>query len=161
MPTLANSTRRRQISELIKGFDNFQYEKGINYYFATVDVEGTALINPIGTPLVWITASASFAEYIAQDFSGFVDSPLPDKTPICISVGDGRGVGFNDEDIQLQATTPVKMTVMFRGPAGVVEEGLDWNTGTNATNQGIFKAKLEQQSIAVGETATEVTPSYI
>lgn len=161
MPTVANSTKRRQLSELLAGYDNFQDTSGVNFHFATVDVEGTLAINPIGTPLVWDNTASSFAVYIAQDFSALTTSPLPDKTPICITVGDNRGVGFNDADVQLQATTPVKMTVLFRGDASIMEAGLDWNAGTNSTNQGLFKAKLEQQKIAITETATDVTPSFI
>jgi len=160
MPTVTNSTKRRQISELIKGYDNFQYEKGINFYFATVDVKGTAAIDPIGTPLVWNNTTSAFEVFIAQDFSAIATSPLPDKSPICLTVGDNRGVGFNEADTQLIADTATKMTVIFRGEAGVSEAGLDWGTA-NGTNQGLFKNKLEQQKIAIVESATEVTPSFI
>lgn len=161
MPVVANSTIRKRLSELIKGYDTFQDDAGVNFNFAIVDVKGTLAVDPIGTPLVWNNTTSSFEVYIAQDFSSITTSPLPDKTPICITVGDHRGRGFNDSDVQLISGTATKMCVIFRGTAAISEAGLDWNAGTNATNQGLFKTKLEQQRIAVVTDADTVNPTYV
>ena len=60
MPTTTNSTKRKMLSDLVKGYDKFQDEAGINFCFATVDVKGSATVDCIGTLLEWDSANSAF-----------------------------------------------------------------------------------------------------
>lgn len=156
MPTIANG--RRHLSELIKAKAKFDNEGFVNYNYASVPVEGSSDVDPIGTPLVWVDANSAFEVYVAQDIAAVVNSPLPDGSPICLSVGAKEGVGFNKTAITLSATAET-MTAIFRGPAGYSEEGMDWG-GAGAPAQAAFKLQLEKQGVASVATAAIADPSF-
>lgn len=91
-------------------------------------------------------------------------SPLANKASICIAVGSKEGLGFNKEDVTLSATA-VKMTAMFRGIGGVVEDLLKDSSGLfsamAADDQAEIKAALEMQDIAVESAAQDADGSYV
>ena len=89
-----------------------------------------------------------------------VNSPLPDGTVFCITVGQKEGIGFNKEDVTLSGTA-VEMTVLFRGEAGVVDGGLVWDSGVLAANQTEIKRAFEMNDIMVITAATDVVPSLL
>lgn len=159
MPDVTNGTTRTRFSDLVKGYNQFEDDYGINFCFASVDVEGSGDTDNIGIPLVWNNTDSAFNIYDAQDISAVTGSPLPDGSPICIAVGAAEGRGFNRADTTLSSTA-VKMTVMFRGPAAVVKEGFEW-ASTTETNQNEFYAQLEKQNIAVMESGTTVDPTFV
>jgi len=85
-----------------------------------------------------------------------INSPLPDGTVICITVGAKEGVGFNIEAVTLSSSA-TEMSVLFRGEAAVVDGGLIYGTGVEAeTNRA-----LEMNGIVVVAAATNVVPTYL
>lgn len=217
MPVV-NSTRKH-LSELVKGVSDIQANQGVNFNYASVDVEGSGDVNNIGKLLQWSNADSAFKplvvnadwaastaysvgdvvkpttqdglEYVAvvagtsgaseptfvnvegaettdntvtwmarRPYGADVTSPLPNKASICVAVGSKEGVGINKEDTTLSATA-VKMHVLFRGEAGIVEEGLEDFSGFAAADQAEIRAALEANGIAVESAAEEVTPSFV
>ncbi len=159
MPDVENGSTRKKLSDLVKGYNKFEDEAGVNYCFASVSVEGSGDTDNIGIPLVWSTAASAFVIYDAQDISAVTGSPLPGGLPICIAVGAAGHRGLNQSDTTLSSTA-VSMTAIYRGPAAVVKEGFDW-ASTTSTNQNEFYAQLEIQGIAVMESSTTVIPTFV
>lgn len=160
MPVVAES--RKHLSELIKGVAAFECDAKVNYNYATVSVRtvsGTADVDPIGTLVVWDNANSAFVPYVAQDISAVTGSPLPDASPVAITVGTQEGVGFNKADAAL-TTTPISMTVLFRGPAAVTREGYE-TAGIGAGDLDEFDAQMEKQGVAVVASAETVVPSFV
>jgi len=60
MPAVTNSTSRKMYSELVKGVDTYQNDAGVDFCFATVNVKGSATIDPIGTMLELNAAGTFF-----------------------------------------------------------------------------------------------------
>lgn len=60
MSTVTNSTSRKNYSDLIKGYGTYQDEAGVDFYFATVNVKGSAAIDPIGTMLEYNATGSAF-----------------------------------------------------------------------------------------------------
>ena len=60
MPTTTNSTKRKMLSDLVKGYDKFQDEAGINLCFTTVNVKGSGDVDCIGTLLEWNDTNSAF-----------------------------------------------------------------------------------------------------
>ena len=152
---------RKYLSEVLAGQGAFEHEQGIDYYFARVGVvAGSATpVEPIGQVLVW--NGTNFELYVDQDISAIAtDSTLPDGAPVCVSVGAKEGLGFNKEDVTLD-TAPVELTVVFRGPAGILSNGLEWDGGSGAPEQAAFSLQMEKQGVAVDTTADQVVPTYL
>lgn len=89
-----------------------------------------------------------------------VNSPLPDGTVFCITVGQKEGLNFNKEDVTLSSTA-TEMTVLFRGEAAVVDGGLEWDSGVAAGNKTEIKRAFEMNGIVVATAATDVVPSFV
>ena len=114
-----------------------------------VAVEGATTTETDG--VVWIARKA-YAP--ATDST----SPLPGKAQIGILVGNQFGVGFNKADVTLSATA-VTMTVLHRGDATIVDEGMVWGS-VAAADQAEFLTALEDQRITTIANGEVVTPSY-
>lgn len=159
MPVLDSG--REMFSNLVKGVSTIEREMFLNYHYVRVMVEGTTTISPIGTPLVWDATAAAFVVYVAQDLALVTAaSSLPNGSPVCITVGTREGYGFNRADVLLNNTTGVEMTVLYRGPAQIVNDAIKWGTAT-AGDQAEFIAALEDQDISVVDAAEIVDPSFI
>lgn len=87
-----------------------------------------------------------------------LDSILPNKTNICITVGDSTGLGHNPEDVA--AASSVKMTVLYRGTAVIKTDGVEWGSLTTADKAEI-KGAFERRGIIFSDSATSVTPTYL
>lgn len=87
-----------------------------------------------------------------------VDSPLPNGANICVSVGAFEGVGFNETDTTLSATS-VEMHVMFRGIGAVADAGFVWGSIAEV-DQNEFYVQLEKQGLAIVTAGTTVDPTY-
>lgn len=88
-----------------------------------------------------------------------VTSPLPNQASICLAVGAKEGLGFNKEDTSLTSTA-VKMTALFRGEAGVVQEGMEL-TGIAAADQAEIFAALQREGVSVEASAEVIDPSFV
>jgi hypothetical protein len=156
-----NATGRKYLTDLLKGVSTFHDDTHIRFNYATVTLGGTATdVDPIGTPVIWVDANSQFEIYVAQDIAATITtggSPLPDGSVIALTVGDEFGVGFNKHDLDLNDDPDA--TVLFRGDAGVVDEGIEWGTA-DATAQAAFWAQLEKQRITRVANAEVVTPAY-
>lgn len=160
MPTL--STSRKLLSELIAAEDTFAMDNAVDFNYATVDVGGTGTVDNIGVALIWNNTNSQFEKYVAQDIAATITtggSPLKDGSVVCVSVGNSQGKGFNDEDTDLAGTAP-KMTVLYRGDAAILNEGVIWN-GADAGAQTAFLAQLEAQRITTTKQAADAAASYL
>lgn len=160
MPVVA--TERKFLSDLIKGVSSYEDETKTNFHYASVTVGGSATVDCIGTPVVWVTANGRFEPYVAQTIATVAgtDSPLKGGAKVALLVGDYNGMGFNKADVDLSAGDAT-MTVLHRGDVTVVNEGIEWDAGSNAAVQAAFLAELEAQRITTIDNATVVTPSYL
>lgn len=157
MPLL--HTERAIYTDVVKGVAKNETEMGVDYHFARADCEGSGAIEPMGVPMVWVAANTAFEPYIAQTIPT-TDSSLPDGSPVCIVVGQIEGKGVNKADVTLSGTSQ-DLTVIYRGAAAVLDEGITWNVGTNAANQLLFRTALEKQGIAVISSATAADPAFV
>jgi len=149
---------RKHLSDVEAGYFSFGTTSAVEYSFATVGVEGTGTMEPIGTPLVYDATASAFVPYLAQDISAVTASSLPDGvSPVAVSMGEATGLGVNTADISL-SSTPVDVKVMWR--AGAVKDGgIEWGSVT-APNQALFRQALEAQGIAVVESAADANPEF-
>lgn len=159
-----NATQRKTISDLIKGVMDFEDETKTNFNFATVTVGGSATIDNIGIPVIWVNANSQFEVYVAQDIAAAIStggSPLPDGSVIGLLVGDNFGVGFNKADVDL-SEGDVERTILYRGDVTVVDDGygITWGSAA-APAQAAFLAQLQEQRITTIDSATAVTPTYV
>lgn len=67
MPTLTGGTTRDRFSELVKAYNKFEDQFGVNYCFATIEVEGSGDIDNIGVPVMWSESDGAFIEFAAND----------------------------------------------------------------------------------------------
>ncbi len=63
MPDVTNGATRTRFSDLVKGYNQFEDESGVNYCFASVDVEGSGDVDNIGIPLMWSESDSAFIEF--------------------------------------------------------------------------------------------------
>ena len=155
------STSRKKLSDLLKGEDTFAMDNAVDFNYATVDVGGTGEVDNIGVALIWVNANLQFEVYVAQDIATAIatgGSPLKDGSVVCLSVGSFQGKGENYEDTDL-AEADAKMTVLYRGDAAVVNEGIIWN-GAAAPAQAAFLTQLESQRITTVEQASDAAVTY-
>jgi hypothetical protein len=160
MPTV--STSRKLLTALITAEDSFAMDNAIDFNYATVDVGASGSVDNIGVAMIWNNSTTEFEPYVAQVIATVIStggSPLKDGSVIALSVGNYQGKGFNDEDTDLGGTTP-KMTVLYRGDAAVLEEGIIWN-GASAGLQTAFLVQLEAQHITTTELAADAAASYL
>lgn len=156
------ATERKILSDVVTSLSTEADDQGINLNFATVAVEGTATVAPLGYPVIYSNAAANFVPYIAQDITA-VDadgSPLPAGRKVALVVGDKRGVGFNTADVTLEATG-TDLTALHGGSAGILNSGIEWNVGTNAGDQAEFLAELEVQGLTVVKESANIAVKYI
>lgn len=66
MPDLTGGTTRDKFSELVKAYNKFEDQFGVNYCFATVSVEGSGDIDNIGVPVMWSEDDSAFIEFSAN-----------------------------------------------------------------------------------------------
>jgi hypothetical protein len=159
------NTARPILSDVLKGCDDFDSNNAIRYNFSTVTVTingATTVVDNLGKILYWDAVNSIFKPLRDETYAEIValvgpDSPLPDGALIGVSVGDYSGVGSNFEDTDLSVAS-TKMTVLFRGGAAVLEEGLDFALNADAAS---FITQLEKQRIVVINDAPESTPTYI
>jgi hypothetical protein len=175
---------RRQMSQVVKGYDKFEDEHAVNYVFATVDVkEGVAtgeVIDPIGTALVWESGVSAFIPYeggteVADAITdgNAVNSdgvPLVGGTAVVgVSVGQMEGKGFNKADLTLSSTAQ-QITIMYRGQSVVKDgpipatggEGIQWFSTVDAAEALLFKNQLDIQGVGIFPISTEVvTPTFV
>lgn len=153
-------TQRKFLSEVVKGVSLAEIERGILVSTATVNAEAATdtVEEPIGIPLVWDNTASAFVRYVDQDISAVTGSPLPDGSPVAISVGDRRGAGFNTTDVTL-GTTPVQLTALYRD-AQVDYAGVDFGAATTP-NINEFKQAMEEQRVVEVAAASAVATSYI
>lgn len=160
MPVLDQG--RKYVSEVVAGTGVIEEVNGVDYFYAQVDVkEGQTageVVSPVGLPLVYSAGDSAFIPYKDEDIALVTTSSLPNESPVCIAVGAKEGIGFNKEDITLSGTAVV-MTVLFRGSASVIHEGIDYDV-SHAASEPAFEVQLEKQNIAVQTQAEEVIPSF-
>ena len=158
------ATSRRQVSEVVKTVVPFQHDYGINYSYARVNAQGTLSINPIGTILIYNGTTTDWEVYVAQVIAteaakSQAANELPDQAIMCITVGTGEGVGKNEADVLLDGTDK-EFTVIFRGPAGISQLGVDAN-GANGTALTAAFLQFEKQGLATVADATVAVPSFV
>ena len=137
-------------------------DNAVDFNYATVDVGASGTVDNIGVALIWNDTTSEFEPYVAQTIATVIStggSPLKDGSVVALSVGNYQGKGFNDEDTDLGGTAP-KMTVLYRGDAAVLEEGIIWN-GADAGAQAAFLAQLEAQRITTTKQAADAAASYL
>ncbi len=155
---------RKHLSQVLAGESNYDFENGVNFKFASVIVTGAGEVDYIGLPLV-SDSSGKFEVYAAQDIGAVTDSTLPTKAPVCIAMGSALGKGLNKTDADLDAGD-VTMTVLYRGDATIVIEGMEdgdgtaWDSTALTTDQQEFLDQLQLQDISSEAQATSVTPAY-
>jgi len=149
---------RKTYTDVVKGASQFENESAVDFHFARADCEGSTTIAPMGIPMVWVDASSAFEVFIAQTIPAAISS-LPDASPVCVVVGEKEAKGLNRKDITLTGTSQ-DLTVLYRGPAAVVTEGIDFGAAS-APNIALFKTALEKQNIAVISSAPSADPAYI
>lgn len=164
MPLLDES--RKMLTDLLAAVDTVYNTQFVNFSTHRVMVQGTGSIEPIGTPLVWNATDEMFEVYVDQplvsdpDATPAVDvgsSSLPGGYVACISVGRREGVGLNKADIELNTDDGAEVSVLFRGPSQIKNDGIEWGTA-DPTAQAAFIKALELQNISVVDAATEVDP---
>lgn len=166
MPT--GSTSRKKLSEVLTAMSSFSSTNAVDFNYATVPVGGTGTVDNYGVALIYVAGNSRFEPYVAQgDIAAAITaggSPLKDGSVVAVSVGDFQGKGFNEEDTDL-AVADAKMTVLYRGDAAILAEGVIWNDadgyGADAAAQAAFLAQLEAQRITTVAKATTVTPTYL
>ena len=160
MPVVA--TTRPQTSTVLKSHDSYE---NVNFNFATVLVKtasGTVTANPLGLTLIWDAGLSAFRQYLVTDNSFALTSTLPDAAPICVSLGDAQGIGFNTTDVTIN-TTGVYLSVIFRGAgeAELIEDGFVFAAGVLAGDKAEFRTQLEKQGIKVSNKLPTATSSYV
>lgn len=134
-------------------------QDGFEYVCVTAGTSGAS--EPTFVAIEGAITKDNTVEWMArQPYSADQTSPLPNKASICITVGAKEGVGFNKVDTTLSATAE-KMTVLFRGQAGIVEQGIEFATITEAADQAEVITALEMLDIAVHDEAEVANPSYV
>ena len=156
MPLL--STERKVFTEVVKGVAEFENISGVDYNYARAACEGSAAIEPMGVPMVWVAASDAFEVFVAQAIPT-VDSSLPDGSPVCIVVGQKEGRGVNKADVTLSSTSQ-DLTVLYKGAAVIVSEGVTWGSISGA-NKALFLKALAKQDILSTTSATVADPAYV
>lgn len=151
MPIL--DTSRKHESELVKDFSDMK-----DYSFATVGVEGSSAIEPIGTPVFWDTTAGAFIPYVKNSVIGTADSSLPNGAVVAITCGTKEGRGVNRADVTLSATA-TDMTVVYRS-AQVVMDGIEFASDATAGERAAFRLALEKQGVSVLDSAAGVAPSF-
>ncbi len=181
-----NDAQRKYFTDVVKGFNGFNNSNAMQYNFATIALTdatnngagtvATPSVEPIGIAVVWNTASTEWVIYNDLDLiaGASADSNLPDGSPIAVVVGNEFGIGFNPENITVDADGE-NMTVFFRGAnnAGIVKnpdeatpatyQSIDFVAGgvtTSVANINAFYAQLEKQGIMVIDNAEVVTPTF-
>lgn len=160
MPLVGSS--RKHVSELIKGYEQFEKEAGTNFNFARVTVYAASNtdVDPIGAPIIWDATNDRFELLANGDTIPAEATDLPGDFPVCVSVGAKEGIGFNREDVTI-LTTGTELTVLFRGQAAINRSAIDYPVGVLAATQGVFENQLEKQFIAVQDTATKSAGFYV
>ncbi len=163
MPTVG--TDNKYLSELVSGPVPFESSDHANFYTARVVVEaitggGDLSLDPVGTPLVYDPVNTVFVPYVAQDISAVTTSSLPDESPVCILIGPQEGAGLASENIAIAEDATATVTVLFRGPMAIKDDGMAWGAITSQ-NQIEFRAQLEKQEVRVKAATTAVTPSFV
>jgi hypothetical protein len=159
MPEISKS--RKKLSDLLKAEDTFATDNAVDFNYDTVDVGGTGEVDNIGVALIWNNSTSQFEKYVAQNITSVIStggSPLKDGSVIALSVGSYQGKGENYEDTDL-ADANAKMTVLYRGDAAVLKEGIIWN-GAASGAQTAFLAQLEKQRITTATEATDAAVTY-
>lgn len=160
MPVVA--TTRPFTSSVLKSHDSYE---NVNFNFATVLVKtasGTVTANPLGLTLIWDAGLSAFRQYLTSDNSFALTSTLPDASPICVSLGDSQGIGFNTTDVTI-TTGGIYLSVIFRGgpDAEIIEDGLVYAAGNDAGDKAAFRTQLEKQGIKVSNKLPAATSSYV
>lgn len=155
--------QRKFLGDVVKGVSLVEIERGILVSTATVNAEAASSTTeePIGIPMIWDNTASAFVRYVAQDIAAVItanNSPLPNKAPLLISIGDRRGAGFNTTDVTL-STTPVQLTGLYRD-AQVSYAGVDFGTATSG-DVTEFKEQMEKQGVVEVATAAAPATSYI
>tara|TARA_R110002020_G_scaffold237085_5_gene449374 strand:- start:2398 stop:2901 length:504 start_codon:yes stop_codon:yes gene_type:complete len=159
-----NAEGRKYLTELLAGYSSYSDDTATNFNFDSVTVGHATpalTVDNIGTPLIYVNANSRFEIYVAQDIAAAIstgNSPLPDGSVICLSVGSALGLGLNKKATDI-GTADTLLTALYRGDASVLDSGIDWGTANQAA-QDAFWAQLEAQRITVAAEATEVEPAY-
>ncbi len=156
-----NSTGRKYLTDLLKGRDSFNTDNAVRFEFSTQVVTGAGPVDNIGIPVIWNNASGYFEPYVAQDIPTVIStggSPLPGGNVVALTVGSAFGLGHNKEDTDI-SVADTDMTLLFRGPSAVVNEGIIWGAAA-APAQDAFRAQLEVQDITFIDNAEVVSPTY-
>lgn len=160
MPVVA--TTRPFTSSVLKSHDSYE---NVNFNFATVLVKtssGTTTVNPLGLALIWDAGLSAFRQYLTTDNSFALTSTLPDAAPICVSLGDAQGIGFNTTDVTI-TTSGIYLSVIFRGAgdAELIEDGIIYAAGVLTQDKADFRTQLEKQGIKVSNKSPAATSSYV
>lgn len=163
MPVIA--TERKNISELIKGRDDYGVDNALNDNFQEITVTGTATIPNIGVPVIWVEASGAFEVYVDQVVatakSANTTNPLGRGYVLAVTAGNAVGLGKDPEDVNLTAGD-ANFTGAVTGKMTFSEQGLHavtWDA-VSAPNQVLYKEELLVQGITFVDNATVVNPSY-
>lgn len=168
MPTVG--TDSKYLSELIAGPVPFVGNDVANFHTARVNMRAvTSAITgaKIGQPLVYNATGGitAFVPFVAQTISDVTTSTLPDLSPVCLLIGNSEGAGIMPEDgLDITADTNAVVTVLYRGPIAVKQDGIEFGgvtSGAAGANGIALKAQLEAQGIRVLPATTVVTPSFV
>jgi len=136
-------------------------QNGLEYVCITAGTSNNTEGEPTfpTVPGATVTETDGVVWMAREPYGNDVTSPLPNHASICITVGSKEGFGFNKDDVTLSGTS-VKMTVLYRGEASIVTEGVEWGA-IAAADKSEISARLEKQGIRVETSATAVVPSHI
>ncbi len=164
MPVVSTTLRRKMLSELLKGTSTFEEATGNNYNFGRVTVYAASNtdMSTVGTVLFW-NATADQWQIAGNTSTIGTEAAvtLPGDPPLCIVVGPREGRGMAPETVVV-GTGGTEVSVLFRGPATVVREGLEYAAqGILSAKQLEIETQLEKQGISVSSTATTVVPNFV
>jgi len=168
MPTL--DTSRKMVSDYVGGFTDVH---GVQFSCARLTVENAtdAVFDPIGLPVIWNDSDAFIFYTNTTLISALTtDSNAPDGAAVGIVVGSRAGFGESVDDVTV-GSGGIELTVMFRGPASVKTDQIDWAvtdvdgassvTAALTAQKAAFLLQLEKQGIAGIVDATVVTPTFV
>lgn len=160
MPLIA--TKGKQLSAVLTAESINSLVFNFNYQTTTAN-ETAATTYALGEVLIYDTTTDKFRRILDADVANLPitseDSILRDGADLCVFIGDGTGIG-RGAPLSVAATTDTTVSVAFRGPLKLVEQGLVFETNITEANQAIIVKALEKQGLQVDQRADQVAVSF-
>ncbi len=136
MPDVTNGSTRKRETDLLKGYNKFETESGVNYCFASVDVEGSGDVDNIGIPLMWSETASAFIEFaVNADWTADTVKAVGDVVKAVAQDGYEYVCVAISSDAKTHATTePVWPLVPG---ATIVDDAVTWMTREAYVGNGL------------------------